>query len=254
MQLWNMLRQTNSLPLSDASAIVSTSDSPSANPKDHVLLFDHLIEVFGSQVFSGPPPKEKFLVSWQIMMGHRLEAFAQGKRQVKKGAVPKQALHATGKGILPTISEAYNVHEADYFAKDTVTDKVKRRDFEQKHPLAATLDLVNSELGCSAALPFQASFSNTRGPLININFFKVHQLCTKIFEELAIALNVNLETFVTCDLFRLTKTIAEAETRDGGRGFPMLLRRAADVVLRVAGDERVGAYVLRVEGDENLVL
>jgi len=90
IQLWNMLREMGYLPPRHSSVIVGHD---STVMKEHVLLFDHLMDVFGEKVFSGPPPKSGFLKQWEIMTGIKAEEFARGKRQFKKTAEARPRSH-----------------------------------------------------------------------------------------------------------------------------------------------------------------
>ncbi|KAF9470493.1 hypothetical protein BDN70DRAFT_998916 [Pholiota conissans] len=244
MQLWNMLRQLDYLPPRVSSAVATKNGHA---PKDEVLLFDHLIDIFGDKVFSGPPPKSNFLISWEMMNGVRPEAFARGKRQLKKGTNPNRPHNDSGRGVEAPISDLYNMHQAKYFSnyKAGTASTSNKAVNKQKHPLVATLDLVNSELGQSATLPSQDTFEPL-GPLININFFKVHRLCVDLFTELEPILRPDIERFIDGPLDHtqvswsyLTGWIAMTETKAGNGGRPdrVMLTKAADVVQKFAGDK-----------------
>ncbi|KAF8960307.1 hypothetical protein BDZ97DRAFT_1922220 [Flammula alnicola] len=262
IQLWNMLRQTGYLDPPSSSSIVEKN---STSTKERILLFDHLMEVFGDKVFSGPPPKSGFLKQWDLMMGVRAEDFARGKRQLKKTAEPSlrsRAHNESGRGIVATISELYNVHEANYFTTDTSASQKRSSGKDDKHPLAATLDLANSELGQSATLPSEDSFQ-PRGPLLNLNLFKIHRLCVRIFTELEPILRPDIELFIRQPLDHeqinwpyLTGWIARTEGLPGNNNMPdrVMLKKAAEVVQRLAGDKELGFFLMREEADENLIL
>ncbi|KAF8174104.1 hypothetical protein BJ912DRAFT_991180 [Pholiota molesta] len=262
IQLWNMLRQTGYLPQRTSSAVIAKD---SFTPKDHVLLFDHLMDIFGDKVFSGPPPKSNFLISWEIMMGTRPEAFARGRRQLKKGSEFNRPHNEHGRGVEPEISELFNMHHAKYFTKNKGSTASRNQTTDkngQKHPLAATLDLVNSELGQSATLQSQAPFE-PRGPLININLFKVHRLCFSLFTELERVLRPEIERFIGSPLDHtqinwpyLTGWIAMTERtrQNGGKPDRVMLQKAADVVQKFVGEQELGPFLIREEGDESLIL
>ncbi|KAF8889671.1 hypothetical protein BD779DRAFT_1469741 [Infundibulicybe gibba] len=85
----------------------------SASGKNHLLLLDHLIDIFGQKVFTGAPPKtaDKFLKNFDIMLGVRAEA------------------------------EMWNMRADDYRTPKTPSDT------SHDHPLSATVKLAESELG-----------------------------------------------------------------------------------------------------------
>ncbi|CAA7264299.1 unnamed protein product [Cyclocybe aegerita] len=278
IQLWNMLKQTGYLTFAPSSSIVGQDTSSN---KEHALLFDHLMDVLGDKVFSGPPPKSNFLKQWDIMMGVRPEEFAQGKRQYKKNASDSRRIRAhneAGRGITPEVSDAWALHEADYFAS-TLTSSVQRKRIDQaenkhNHPLAAMLDLVNTELGePTPPAPVSRPAAHTaqtvstglrRGPLLNLNFLKVHSLCVRIFTALEPVLRPEIEQRVLGQPINhtqinwpyLTGWIARSEQVPQNGGLPdrVLLEKAADVVKRLAGEEMVEDYLLREVADESFIL
>lgn len=262
IQLWNMLRQTGYLSQRTSSTVIAMD---SFAPKDHVLLFDHLMDIFGDKVFSGPPPKSNFLISWEIMMGTRPEAFSRGRRQLKRGSEFNRPHNEHGRGVEPEISDLFNMHHAKYFAKNkgsTLSQNRTTDKSEQKHPLAATLDLANSELGQSATLQSQEPFE-PRGPLLNINLFKVHRLCVNLFTELERILRPEIERFIGSPLDHtqvnwpyLTGWIAmtERNRQNGGKPDRVMLQKAADVVQKFVGEQELGPFLIREEGDESLIL
>ncbi|TFK34445.1 hypothetical protein BDQ12DRAFT_738188 [Crucibulum laeve] len=258
MHLWNMLRQTGYLEQPEDSAVALKGAS-----KDHILLFDHLIDVFGDDVFSGPLPKKDFFKQIEIMLGVRPEAYAREKRKLKKTATAssRKAHNDIGRGILPEVSDAFNLHEADYFpSKATKSVAWSSVEKSEIHPLAATRALIESELGQSR------DGSKARGPLINLNLLKVHRLCVRLFTELDRVMPAELERVFYEGVYEdwittqvqwpfITASIARSmEITKDGKVEPGLLRVAAEVVKKVAGSKELGFYVVKEEGDESLIL
>jgi hypothetical protein len=195
MFLWNMLRQTGHLPRAESepgSALVNLGDSTTTS-KQHVLLLDHLIDVFGDMVFSGPPPKDNFMNRFDLMLGVRPEAFAKNQRKHKRTVTASRAHNETGRGMHPNISIACLMHDDNYAPKANLLESIINQTSPGLHPLVATRQLIDSELG-------QAKDGNVRGlrgPMINLNMFKVHRLCVRLFIALEDALRQNLEELHT---------------------------------------------------------
>ncbi|KDR80061.1 hypothetical protein GALMADRAFT_1177275 [Galerina marginata CBS 339.88] len=259
IQLWHMLKTTGYLVLPLTTTLVAENSSLM---KEDILLFDHLLDVFGEEVFSGPPPKSGFLKQWDLMMGVRPEEFARGKRQYKKTVTEPlrpRAHNEAGRGILATVSELWNLHEGNYFSSKTKLAPDNRC----RHSLTATLDLVNSELGQSTITQLGSETIHQRGPLLNLNLLKIHRLCFRIFAELEPILRPDIERIIDKPLEHtqvnwpyLTGWIARTERipRNNGMPDPVLLRKAAEVVGRLAGSKELGFFLMRYEADETLIL
>lgn len=260
IQLWNMLRQMGYLPPPhSASAIVGHESNMT---KEHVLLFDHLMDVFGDRVFSGPPPKSDFLKNWELMTGVRAEEFARDKRQFKKTAdrPTRQRHHESGRGMLPNMSELFLIHLDDYFPKDNPDAQKRGFSSEYQHPLVALVELVDSELGRPSS---KSSSAPPKGPFLNLDLMKIHRFCIRIFTELEPVLRPRIETILGVPLDHtqiqwpyLVGWVARSEQFPGNGGMPsrVLLSAAADVVRRLAGDKELGHFLVRYEADENLIL
>jgi hypothetical protein len=259
IQLWNMLRQMGYLPPPlHGSAIVGHGSSTT---KEHGLLFDHLMDVFGDRVFSGPPPKSGFLKHWELMTGIKAEEFARGKRQFKKTADKpmRPRYHESGRGMLPNMSELLLIHRDKYFPKDNPDAPKRGASGYQQHPLAALVDVVHSELG----QPAKSSTTPLKGPFLNLDLMKIHRLCIRMFTELEPVLRPRIEAILGVPLDHtqiqwpyLVGWVARSEQFPGNGGMPsrVLLSAAAEVVRRLAGDKELGHFLVRFEADENLML
>ncbi|KIM46901.1 hypothetical protein M413DRAFT_440469 [Hebeloma cylindrosporum] len=270
IQLWNMLRQMGYLsPPKSTSAIVGYGSN---TRKDHVLLFDHLMDVFGDKVFSGAPPKSDFLKAWELMTGVRAEEYARGKRQYKKTAERplRPRHHESGRGMLPNMSELLLIHKGEYFPKDSLFEAQKRvssgsSGSQYKHPLPALVDLVNSELGYPSTSPSSTTPPPppAKGPFLNLDLLKIHRLCLRLFTELEPVLRPMIESILGVPLDHtqvqwpyLVGWIARTEQFPGNGGMPnrVLLSAAGEVVKRLVGDKELGHFLVRYEAEEDLIL
>ena len=242
IHLWNMLQQSGHIPSSQASPALKGHP-----PQKHVLLFDHLVELFGPSVFFGPPPKSAFHKQWDLMRGVKVEEFAQEKRKLKSTSQEpfrRRQYHEQGRGITMKTSDAWNLYVGDFFPDD----KRSNKDGILRHPLALTFDMISSELGYKP--PGSPASMEPRGPLINLNLLKVQSLCLRLFSRLEPILRPEIERIsgmplehTQKDWPRLTGYIAYTE-RNRGQPNQLLLTKAAEVVRSVVGDEEVGSYLL----------
>ena len=259
MHLWNMLRWTEQLPPAPEceGAMVRVGNKEMKSRK-RVLLMDHLIDVIGDKVFSGSPPKDKFLTGFHLMLGVRPEAFAKEKRERKKTAKPPphKASNEAGRGVLPEVSDAWRLHDDKY---------VLHRDKFRAGKVGPTMNslervrrIVESELGQGDA---ENNGWARGGPLLNLNILKIHQLCVRVFTELQ-ALRPELErvySFLRYDgLFptqiqwpMMTGWIARSvEVTPDGKLDRMLLVKAGEIVQKVLGTKETAFYVIHEESGE----
>ncbi|CAA7264292.1 unnamed protein product [Cyclocybe aegerita] len=157
IHLWNMLKQTGHLAF---STTVVRQDLAT----EDILLLDHLVEAFSEKVFLGPPPKRDFFKSWELSMGALPENYAQGKRAHKKTTprpsnprLRKMAHNLNhDRGSFLWLSDAVNLHYANFsnaLKEDYARRRLCRQEWAFSHPLAVTLDLVNSEFGATTSAP-----------------------------------------------------------------------------------------------------
>jgi hypothetical protein len=162
MHLWNMLKQTGHLA--------------SFNVNDSNLLFEHLINVFGRNVFQGAPPKSNFAFRFMAMLGQATAAAASQTR----GAPVR---HATGSGITPGMSALFRLHTSVNGLQDEQVAQIHRKTSNSNatqistengaawddllQPLLLTQSLVEAELG-----------------MVSINFYKIQLLCTTFLRKL----------------------------------------------------------------------
>ena len=244
IHLWNMLQQSGHIPSSQSSLA-----DKGRLPQKNLLLFDHLVELFGPSVFFGPPPKSAFYKQWDLMRGIKVKEFAQEKRKLKN--TPQQPFrrrqyNAQGRGITMKNSDAWNLY-VDHFFPD---EKRSKKDGILRHPLTLTFDMISSELGYKP--PGSSASMQPHGPLINLNLLKVQFLCLRLFTQLEPILRPEIERIYGIPLEhtqkdwpRLTGYIAHTEPypRNHGKPDQHLLAKAAEIVMSVVGDEEVGSYL-----------
>ncbi|RDB29985.1 hypothetical protein Hypma_014119 [Hypsizygus marmoreus] len=252
MHLWNMLKQMGYLPPpstddseSDPTAVFKPGGD--RNRKGHHLLMEHLVQVFGDEVFGGPPPAEKFFACFQTMFNPRPEAPSRGKRK------PIQSPHfnAAGRGVSSIISDAWSLHCDDYALKQAETKSENAGSAGALNPLEYIRKLVESELGHGPL-----GDDTVKGPLVNLNFLKIHHLCVRLFTELDEVLREDFK-----DVFsRPYKEVIPTQVQ-----WPMItewiaryaesiisidedmLRKAGEVVQRVVGTKQVGSFIMLEE-------
>jgi hypothetical protein len=251
MFLWNMLRQTGHLPRSESVSALVNLGKATTTSKEHVLVLDHLIDVYGDMVFSGPPPKDNFMNRFDLMLGVRPEAFAKNQRKYRRTVAVSRAHNETGRGMHPGISISYLMHDDKYAPKANLLESIINQASPALHPLAATRQIIDSELGQADS----DDVRGLRGPMINLNMFKIHRLCVRLFMALEDALRQNLEEIFSVPYETLVKSqiqlpmitayiTATAEmTKDRGMD-PTLLKKAGDVVYRILGTKEVAFYLM----------
>ncbi|KAG5643643.1 hypothetical protein DXG03_000569 [Asterophora parasitica] len=162
------------------TALIDKSDDLS---KASAHLMEHLEYVFRDRVFSGPPPTERFLARFELMLGVRPEEFAADKRGRKKTAPNSKghnAYSSSGQGVTALDSDAWVLHlEGFALEKFWATRKrSKPTSAVDLHPLSYAQALAESEV------QLNASATEYKGPLVSLYVLKIHQLCIRSFGEL----------------------------------------------------------------------
>lgn len=146
-------------------------------PRNASLLSDHLISVFGSQVFRGDRPKTKFTNRFLLMLGQKTEAFAQGGRR-PVGGNRRAAHHEGGTGIKAELADSYNL-----FVSTQRTAEIKKLDAKSKKEKALVPAQDALPLVRTLALT-KATFDKDLEQMLRIDWFAVHRVCVELFRRL----------------------------------------------------------------------
>lgn len=240
MHLWNMLKHSNVLTC--------------GNPEG--LIIEHLIEKFGKEVFQGAPPKEKFIARFKLMMGQKVEVFAENKRHHRKGAERSRAdrkggdpalRHESGKGIQPVISEVCNLHGEKNGLKREQVARIKKKKAGSREVGIPTNGEWNDLL---EPLMFTKTMVEEELNMLRLDFFKLQLVCVEtlrqvwstVMEDLAMAFGDPRE--IIEDETQLPFVVGWIMRLPEGPLLRKVLRDAGFVIQEFLGREKVKDYLL----------
>ncbi|KAF5379084.1 hypothetical protein D9615_005911 [Tricholomella constricta] len=257
IHLWNMLKQTGHLPVAseanEDTAVIDPANPPRSATQARDLLLDHLVDVFGDKVFSGPPPAKRFLTRFELMLGVRAEEFAVEKRGRKKIAQTSYRNHAynqSGRGVTALDSDAWRLHNKGFVLEKLWASQGRKKPASSdQHPLAYVQALAEAELvlGGSEA-------SDAKGPLVSLDILKIHQLCIRLFGQLHEALQGDFTRVFGLSRDELIPTqiqwpmitgwIMRSGELSGGGLDQGMLAKAGEVVQKIVGTKELAFYVI----------